>query len=174
MPVLHKNIRLDAAKYVGSGYYFITLCCAGRKAAFGNGDRAIWLIETLRQQSKDFQFAVHAYCVMPDHVHLLLSGTDTQSDLLAFIKHFKHTTTYARNKNRRDLWQKKYYDHILRERDSVTGVAGYIFMNPVRKGICRDPRDYPYSGLFTTDWKKQFVTAPEWVPDWKSKPKTPA
>jgi hypothetical protein len=67
------------------------------------------------------------------------------------------------------LWQKKFYDRILRERDSFDGVAGYIWMNPVRKGLCSDPREYPYSGSFAVDWKKMMRPLESWVPEWKAK-----
>jgi hypothetical protein len=67
------------------------------------------------------------------------------------------------------LWQKKFYDHILRETDNFYAVAGYIWMNPVRAGLCNAPQEYPYSGSFVADWKKGFLPAAQWVPCWKTK-----
>lgn len=104
---------------------------------------------------------------MPDHVHALAFGLDLISDLLRLLKSVKQNTGYEFHRGfRRDLWQKKFYDHILRSNDSPERVATYIWMNPVRKGICVDPREYPYSGSFVRDWKEAAPTKP-WVPPWK-------
>jgi putative transposase len=140
----------------------------GRKNAF-------WLIKNLRGQAIAFRFAVHAYCVMPDHFHGLFSGLEPSSDLLAFVKNLKGTTSNEyRRKTEQDLWQKKFYDHILREDDNAVRVAGYIWMNPVRKGLCVDPREYPYSGSFVRDWMKEVMPVESWVPSWKGKDKSAA
>ena len=104
---------------------------------------------------------------MPDHVHALAFGVDPTSDLLRLLKSVKQITGYQfQRRFRRDLWQKKFYDHILRSNDSPEPVATYIWMNPVRKGICVDPREYPYSGSFVRDWKEVAPTKP-WLPPWK-------
>jgi putative transposase len=169
MPFPHKNIRLHRLRYLGQSSYFVTLCCAGRRPVFANSTNAAWLVEILHKQSIAHRFAVHAYCVMPDHFHALVSGLDRTSSLLPFIKNLKQTTSreYQR-KFQEALWQKKFHDHILRPRDSAAGVAGYIWMNPVRKGLCRDAREYPYSGSLTTDWKKTIFPVEAWAPDWKA------
>ncbi|HXQ25078.1 MAG TPA: transposase [Candidatus Acidoferrales bacterium] len=170
MPFPHKNIRLHPQRYIGQSSYFVTLCCAGRRPVFATSKNAVWLIEILRKHSISHRFAVHAYCVMPDHFHVLVAGLDPSSSLLAFIKNLKQTTSREFQKQfRKTLWQKKFYDHILRPRDNPDGVAAYIWSNPVRKGLCKDPRAYPYSGSFTTDWKKTIFPVELWAPDWKAK-----
>jgi putative transposase len=165
-----QNIRLYPAKYRGVRWYFITLCCAERRLTFGDSGRASWIIDHLRRESAAHGFAVHAYCVMPDHLHVLVMGLDETSDLLVFLKQLKQKSGYEfRRKFHLYLWQKKFYDHILRQEDSVPRVAGYIWMNPVRKGFCSDPREYPYSGSFVADWQRDVATAEAWVPPWKGK-----
>jgi putative transposase len=150
----HKNIRLHATKYIGAQWYFVTLCCASRRQIFADPKHARWIIETLRERSSNHRFLVHAYSAMPDHLHVLTLGADQSSDLLRFVKNFKQRTAYDfRKQCGADLWQKKFYDHILREEDSVEGVAGYIWFNPVRKGLVARPQDYPFSGSFAADWQ---------------------
>ena len=133
------------------------------------------MIETLRKQSGAHRFAVYAYCVMPDHFHFLVSGMNSASNLPAFVKNLKHTTSREYHREfSGTLWQKKFYDHILRSHDNSAGVAGYTWMNPVRKGLCRDPREFPYSGSFVIDWRKAIAPVEEWTPDWKREPKARA
>jgi REP element-mobilizing transposase RayT len=77
---------------------------------------------------------------MPDHVHLLLEGLYPTTDLLGFVKAVKtKSSTPFTRKTARPLWQKKFYDHILRRNDSPDDVAWYIWKNPVRAGLCRRP-----------------------------------
>jgi len=105
---------------------------------------------------------------MPDHFHVLVEGIAPDSDLLLFIRNFKQQSTRAfSGGNGVPLWQKKFYDHILRTKDSPEAVAWYIWMNPVRKGLCAQPDQYPYSGSLTRDWKKCVQPAEIWVPAWK-------
>ena len=170
MPFPRKHIRLNPAMYVGQSWYFVTMCSVGRRRVFANSCNAIDVVEAVRKHSIAHWFAVHAYCVMPDHFHGLFSGMEPASDLLAFVKNIKKTTSCAYRVRRGEtLWQKKFYDHILKARDNPAGVAAYIWMNPVRKGLCSDARDYPFSGSFTLDWKTAIAPAEPWTPAWKKK-----
>lgn len=128
------------------------------------------MVEELRQQAASHGFSVYAYCVMPDHVHALVMGLGATSDLLMFIKILKQKTGYQfQRKSHSSLWQKRFYDHILRERDSVERVAAYIWMNPVRAGLCKEAREYPHSGSFVLDWTRESAPVEAWVPPWKAK-----
>lgn len=163
-----KNIRLDQRRYVGQASYFVTMCCSRRRPIFADCAHAARLVEIVQKHSSTHRFAVHAYCVMPDHLHLLLIGLEPTSDLRAFVKNIKQTSSAEFQKNSHEvLWQKKFYDRILRKTDSFDAVAGYIWMNPVRAGLCADARDYCYSGSFVTNWKKAMRPLESWVPEWK-------
>lgn len=167
----HKNIRLDRLRYIGQNSYFITFCCEGRGLVFTDAGAAMRLIENLRATSDIYRFAVYAYCVMPDHFHALLTGLAPTSDLRRFAKNLKQTSSDDHQKRfRSPLWQKKFYDHIFRPTDNFAGAASYIWMNPVRKGLCADPRDYPFSGSFVVDWKTMVRPLEDWTPEWKREP----
>jgi putative transposase len=164
----HTNIRRPATHYLGQRWYFVTACCDQRRSVFKDHALAIWLIEMLSTNSKSYKFAVHAYCLMPDHLHGLFFGEDETSHLLAFMKSLKQTTGYQFQKRfHLPLWQKKFYDYILRPGDSYGQVAAYIWMNPVRKGLCKEAAEYPYSGSFVVDWKAIVAPSEPWVPPWK-------
>ena len=146
----HKNIRLPAENYLGQRLYFVTLCFENRRPLGNNPRIAKWLIAKLRKYAAECEFHVHAYCVMPDHIHLLAAGAAQTSNLMKFVEAFKQeTATEFQRKCGRRLWQFKYYDHILRGPESADRVACYIWLNPVRKGLCSAPAEYPFSGSFT-------------------------
>lgn len=87
------------------------------------------------------------YLFMPDHVHLLLQGTDEDSDLWKCIVDFKQRTGFWLSQNKYSgEWQKDFYDHILRKEEDVVKHVRYILNNPVRKGIVKNWKDYPFKG----------------------------
>jgi REP element-mobilizing transposase RayT len=90
----HKNIRLDARNYMGTGWYFLTLCTAGRTPYFRSESLARWVLRVLHAEAAREFFRVRAYCGMPDHLHLLLHGTSPEANMLHFVKAFKHRTSF--------------------------------------------------------------------------------
>ena len=84
---------------------------------------------------------------MPDHVHALLEGLTDQSDFRRCAKMAKQRcgATYALT-SETPLWQKGYYEHVLRDEEDSKEIAFYIIANPVRAGLVQSPDDYPFSG----------------------------
>jgi putative transposase len=163
-----KNIRLPAENYIGRRRFFITLCCARKRKFFAQGSFARRIIEILRATAIQHKMAVYTYCLMPDHLHALVIGLDPSSNLQIFVMDFKRKATAEfQSSNSSSLWQKKFYDCILRSNDSNDRVAAYIWMNPVRKGLCAKPQDYRYSGSFASDWKPSLDLTNPWIPSWK-------
>jgi REP element-mobilizing transposase RayT len=81
---------------------------------------------------------------MPDHLHLLISPTET--DLVTLLNAWKSYTTNLLHKTgiTGPIWQRSFYDHALRGEESVNDVAQYVVENPVRKGMIADWTSYPY------------------------------
>lgn len=169
MPFPRKHIRLAAPSYVGRQWYFLTMCTEGRAKRFQEAWVVTDSLRILKERAESEHFAVAAYCFMPEHVHVLTNGTEENSNLLPFVSGFKQRSAYLfKRQTSSQLWQKKYYDHILRADERWEAIAWYIWMNPVRKGLCTRPEDWPFSGSFTVDWRK-FLAPPEklWAPPGK-------
>jgi len=112
------------------------------------------LIPILLETSRKHDFAIYVYCFMPDHLHMLAIGGDN-ADLPRFMKSFKQEGSYAfRNSRAMTLWQRSYYDHVLRKDEALADVALYILSNPVRAGLAKDFREYEFSGSFVIDIKE--------------------
>ncbi|MEM1442749.1 MAG: hypothetical protein AAGF67_10435 [Verrucomicrobiota bacterium] len=86
-------------------------------------------------------------CLMPDHVHLLLLGTNEsgsdQRTAVEFLR--KHLRPFVHPFE----FQHQAYDHVLRDservRDVFQATANYVLENPVRSKLCKSPRDWPYA-----------------------------
>ena len=121
----------------------------------------------LLQLATVHMYDVSAYCCMPDHVHVLLEGSAVDAahgpcrahalacaDLRRVMNAWKQKTGYAHMRATGSrLWQSGYYDHVLREdEDRLRGMA-YLLANPLRAGLVRDVRQYPFwgSGVWDRD-----------------------
>lgn len=146
--------RIKGFSYIGPYRYFITFCCLGRAAVFTDirlGQSVVW---QFRRTCREKKFAILAYCVMPDHAHLLLEGMDDASNLTVLIKTAKQSSGQrfaARMK--RPLWEEGFHDRVLRPEEDPKRFARYIIENPVRAGLVKSPLDYPLSG--SSRWTMQ-------------------
>jgi putative transposase len=166
---VRKNIRLLPLNYVGHQRYFVTLCCFRRQNIFSDPKHCQDLLALLQSECAARCFRVPAYCLMPDHLHFLAEGLHPASDLLHLLKSFKMKSSrkYSVHKTR-ILWQKGFYEHILRPNEAVESVAWYIWLNPVRKGMVSNVRDYLFAGSFTGMSLPATWGAADWQPPWKS------
>ena len=147
MPFNRKNIRLAPQNYLGYGTYFVTICSHNRNPHFADISFGHVALGHLISLSARHSFLLHAFCLMPDHLHFLSEGNSPQSNLLRFVTAFKQRTALAhKNRTAGPLWQTKFYDHILRAPDQLESVACYIWTNPIRKGLCEEATLYPLSG----------------------------
>lgn len=144
--------RLAGVSYVGLQRYFLTICANARLAAFRNDGVAKLTIDQFLITASSEGFAVLAYCLMPDHMHLLVEGTTERSDLQRFVKLSKQRTGFhfARIAGR-PLWQAGYFERVLRQDEDAKAIARYILENPVRAGIVKWPTEYRYLGSSVWD-----------------------
>jgi len=168
MPFDRRKIRLSPENYLGPRAHFVTICCDKRQNYFAIPRTADRVIALLQECASRQSFVLHAYCLMPDHLHLLAEGTEPRSDLLELVRVFKLRTAFEfRKAQGLRLWEMSYYDHILRPKDVIENVACYIWWNPVRKGLCSSPDEFPYSGSQTIPWMSRASRAPSWSAPWK-------
>ena len=84
---------------------------------------------------------------MPDHFHARIEGLQPSSHLPTFVRRFKQCSSYEwKRKYSEALWQRGFYDHVLREDEDMHAIAAYILANRVRAGLCDDAVSYPFSG----------------------------
>ncbi len=93
---------------------------------------------------------IHAFVVMPDHVHLLLTPLRGQAnelfslpEIMAGIKDASaHAVNHALDR-RGKVWEKEYFDHIVRK-GNMDAKFDYVVQNPVAMRLVQDPADYPW------------------------------
>ena len=89
---------------------------------------------------------------MPDHLHALLEGLSDSANLPEFVRIFKQRTSFEwKRTSGVGLWQRSYFDRVLRPEEDTMLVAQYILANPVRAGLVKEPMEYPFLGSGTMD-----------------------
>ena len=138
--------RLSGFAYRGNYGYFVTINTADRQRELV-GDFAETCVGKLLESAARSSFEVMAYCMMSDHVHILLRGTADEADLVKCIKLFKQITGFEfKRRTGRKLWHRSFHDHVLRGEEDVDDIAVYIWHNPVRSGLVASAVEYAYSG----------------------------
>ena len=141
------STRLPAFDYIGCYRYSVTICTDRRARFFTATERVEPVKQQMVRTAHDFDFAVIAYCFMPDHLHLLIEGTSDASDFRAFMHAFKQRSSFSWKRDRATaLWERSYFEHVLRDEEDTTRSARYIVGNPVRAGLVQNAADYSYSG----------------------------
>ena len=144
-----RNQRLPAEMYtMANQVYFITIRAYRDQCPFVCEGLNAGLLQLLRTEQKRQKCLVFTYCLMPDHLHFLVSPAQDGISVLTFVDQYKGKTTYyswsvgwcGR------LWQPRYYDHLVRSDESLAAIAEYIVSNPVRKGLVERAEDWPWAG----------------------------
>ena len=128
---------------------FVTICALPGTSPFTDHRLAQTVIDSLTWLRTARGMVIYAYCLMPDHLHMLVrlgtSGWDLGTAMGAF-KSFTTRQSWTLG-GTGPLWQGRYYDRVLRVSEEARGVSEYIRQNPVRTGLVAEAEAYPWSGL---------------------------
>jgi putative transposase len=125
----------------------------GRRSLFRAEPWAKLFIDTLYHY-RGSGYQLHAFVVMPEHFHALITPTGSLERAVQYIKGgFSHRAK-AELGSSMEVWQKGFSDHRIRDAADFDGHVNYIHFNPVRAGLCSRPDEYEYSSAhsgFTLD-----------------------
>ena len=135
------------SQYPGLVRVFVTATAHRRRAAFRDALVAQHTISELLRTAQLARVEVSAYCVMPDHVHILFAGLNEDSCVPLAIRSWKQATGYWYRKQRSErLWEPNYWDRALRQRDYSREILEYLLSDPLRSGLVQRLEDYPFIG----------------------------
>jgi len=129
------------------GTYFVTSRTFNSRL-FQVDRNAELFLETLQHYRREGLYKLHAFVVMPDHIHLLI----TTEDLPRAMKHIRGGFSH-KLASKQEVWQRGYTDHIVPDRDHFETRRRYIHQNPVDEHLCEHPEDYPYSSAYRPSLK---------------------
>ena len=141
MTTIYRGARLRQGRHSEEGrIYHVTTVTNGRYPFFSDHRMAAVVCQTLQWSDQAGATSTLCYVLMPDHLHWLFQLGENQTLSKVMLR--------AKGRSGRlcgsAVWQKGYHDHALRKEESLRDVARYIVANPMRAGLVRSLRDYPY------------------------------
>jgi putative transposase len=134
-------------------------------------DEIAVLREAIRRTRAESPFHIDAIVVLPDHLHAVWTLPDGDADFSSRWRAIKKSFTKAipqteqrdpvrRSRHERGIWQRRFWEHLIRNDDDYARHVDYCYINPVKHGLVTRVRDWPYSsfhrdvraGLFPIDW----------------------
>ena len=104
-------------------------------------------LQLLKHYKKKYTFKLFGYCLMPNHIHLILQPKRPQS-LSRFMQGITQTYTAWFNKKYKKtghLWQGRFKSMVIQKDDYFVECIYYVEMNPIRKGLVLSPIEYIWS-----------------------------
>ena len=132
-----------------------------RQVIFAHDDDCRRYLADLRELKEAFGVKVYAYCLMTNHVHLLLAPVESAAGLGQLMKALAARTTRYRNRlegRSGTLWESRYKSSVVQTDTYLLACSRYIELNPVRARMVADPADFSWSsyqsrvGLETDAW----------------------
>ena len=135
-----KNIRLKEYDYTKKGHYFVTICTKDMKYQFGTiSDNVMCLNKnglTIKQIIENYNLTHENikndyYQIMPNHIHIIIElKTDLEKSISNIVSNFKSKCT--RELKIKNLWQRNFYERVVRNQTEYDNIVKYINENPFR------------------------------------------
>jgi len=140
--------------------YFFTVVTYKRRSIFFNDLARSILKEAIQHVQSEFPFETLAFCLLPNHLHCiwhLPQGDCDFSKRWSMIKRYFSThyiehggialpQTSSRYKKRElGIWQRRFWEHLIRDREDFYNHTHYVHYNPVKHGLVKQVSQWPYS-----------------------------
>jgi putative transposase len=163
--------------FVPGGSYFFTVVSGGRAPLFANDLARRLLGNVMRQCFQRYPVKVVAVVLLPEHLHTIWTlpyADDSYSSRWRWIKREFTRAWLAsggteparrpshRRERRRGVWQRRFWEHLIRDEADMEAHFDYIHYNPVKHGLVRSPCDWPWSSFH------RWVAAGHYAANWGS------
>jgi putative transposase len=152
-------MRYRRARAMG-GCYFFTLVAFRREKILTREDNVQLLREGMRRVKRVHPFRIDAFVLLPDHLHCIWTLPAGDADFSMrwrliksdFTRRCKDRSRHVplgsrRHKKERAVWQRRFWEHRLRDDRDFTHHVEYIHYNPVRHKYAAAPKDWPFSSF---------------------------
>ena len=149
--------------YVPGGTYFFTLVTFQRRKYFDTPHKLDLLHSKIRQVQSYKPFDLLAYCLLPDHIHLLIKLPEEDCNFSIRMREIKRLTTLWMKRetlgNVDPIWQDKYWEHTIRDEKDLQTHFDYIHYNPIKHGLTEtyDSREWSSFKDYFDENPKDFV-----------------
>lgn len=134
------------------GVLFFTVVTYRRRRIFANDAAVTCLREAFRKVKAKRPFNVDAMVVLPDHLHCIWRLPQDDGDYSSRWREIKKAASraiapHANARHERQVWQRRFWEHAIRDDDDWRRHVEYIHYNPVKHGHVERPADWPWSSF---------------------------
>lgn len=153
--------------YQKGGCYFFTVVTYKRAPVFSNHENVNKLKLAIKKIQKYHPFIMQAIVILPDHLHCLWKLPNQCTDFSTrwkLIKRYFSAEIHGEINHRKEknIWQRRFWEHMIRDEDDWQNHMDYIHYNPVKHGYVKSPNEWSYSsfrywvdkGLYEHEWGK--------------------
>ena len=132
------------------GTYFVTFSTWQRRRLFVVESYSRLFLKTLYSYRRQGRFQLHAFALMPEHVHLLLTPAPdiTLERSIQLIKGGYSHALGVELERKGEVWQRGFTDHRVRDAADFDNHRAYIHENPVKRGLVESAADYRYCSAY--------------------------
>jgi len=146
---------------------FITQVVKDRNPVFGNPEALDLLREILKNVKVLHPFSVLAYVFLPDHFHILIHPGE-QSNFSKIMHSLKSNFTCEFKKKYKlstpfTFWQKRFWDHVIRDESDLENHIHYIHYNPIKHGYVKEMSTWQYSSYSVWQERGLYNNQKVWV-----------
>jgi len=145
---------------IKGGTYFFTVVTYQRRRFLCQPENVKLLRNAFRHVMQEYKFKIDALVLLPDHLHCIWTLPDDDSDFSTrwrlikgyFSKYcedqYRSDVSKAREKkNEQAVWQRRFWEHAIRDEDDYARHVDYIHYNPIKHGLAKAPKDWEYSSF---------------------------
>ena len=134
--------------FLGDGTYHVTARGVARSSIFLDDDDYRAFVVLLREAAGRFEWTTRAFCLMPNHYHLVIAATREKLSRGMHRLNFLYAQRFNHRYDRPGhLFQNRFDARAIEGERHARAVCGYVVNNPVRARLCRDRRHWPWCGL---------------------------
>lgn len=111
-------------------------------------DKVAEIVASTIQFLNEKDYNLIAYCIMPNHVHLVFTLREQSRSVDKIMQSIKRYSAQQINKLLKrtgSLWQAESYDHVVRDENELYRIIGYVINNPVKAGLVEDWKEWKYT-----------------------------
>jgi putative transposase len=145
-------MRPGREQYASSQYaYFVSTQTWSRRALFRNERWATLMCQTLDHYNGS-GYALHAFVVMPDHLHFLITPNESLEKSVQLVKGGFSFRAKRELQSNMEIWQPGFTDHRIRDEEDWQNHLKYIRLNPVNAKLVEDSAPYPFMSFLDKDF----------------------
>jgi putative transposase len=165
--------------YIEGGTYFITMVTFDRQPIFNGSNARIILRHAWNNVSRRLPFITVAFCLLPDHLHTIMTLPEGDANYSMRIREIKRIftrfylaenpcqsprSTSRNRKHEATVWQRRFWEHTILDEEDLNHHIDYIHFNPVKHGLVKNVSDWEWSsfhryvkmGYFDVNWGSDY------------------